>query len=283
MMGSLGVPMDPLLQPFLKWAGGKRQILPVIRNYVPKQFNTYYEPFIGAGAVLFNIQPSVAIINDTNVELINCYQVIQHSLDELIADLSKHHNDEDYYYATRDLDRTVGYKDLSPVQKASRIIFLNKTCFNGLFRVNSKGHFNVPYGRNQNSKILNENVLLAVHNYLKSNQITILNTDFETVTNKAKKGDFIYFDPPYDPISTTSSFTSYDLNGFNKEDQNRLKKVYAKLVKRGCYVLLSNSATDFILDLYKEFTIVRVAANRNINSVASGRGKIDEVLVMNYE
>lgn len=275
--------MDPLLQPFLKWAGGKRQILPVIRNYVPKQFNVYYEPFIGAGAVLFGIQPRVAIINDTNAELINCYQVIQHSLDELITDLGKHSNDKDYYYATRDLDRSEKFKKLTPVQRASRIIFLNKTCFNGLFRVNSDGQFNVPFGHYQNPKILNTVVLQAVHHYLVSNKIKILNTDFAEATATAKKDDFIYLDPPYDPVSSTSSFTSYDLNGFSKEDQQRLKKSYAKLVKRGCKVLLSNSATDFIMDLYQEYTIVKVPANRNINSVASGRGKVDEVLVISYD
>jgi DNA adenine methylase len=276
---------NPLVQPFLKWAGGKRQILPVIREHIPKQFKTYYEPFIGAGAVLFAIQRNVAIINDTNAELINCYQVIQNSIDELIIDLRTHSNDKIYYYNTRDLDRTEKFKQLSPVQRASRIIFLNKTCFNGLFRVNSDGQFNVPFGNYQNPKILNDIVLKAVHQYLVSNKITILNTDFEEATATAKKGDFIYMDPPYDPISDTSSFTGYDLNGFTKEDQKRLKDVYDKLVKKGCKVLLSNSATDFIRDLYKEYQsgMIIVPANRNINSVASGRGKIEELLIKSYD
>ena len=141
---------DPLLQPFLKWAGGKRQILPIIRAHIPKHFNIYYEPFIGAGALLFDIQHNVAIINDTNTELINCYQFIQNSVDELIKDLSTYRNDKIFYYEVRDLDRSKEFKKLSPVQRASRIIFLNKTCFNGLFRVNSDGQFNVPFGNYQN-------------------------------------------------------------------------------------------------------------------------------------
>jgi len=271
-----------LLQPFLKWAGGKRQILPFIREHVPPKFNTYYEPFIGAGAVLFDIQPASATINDINAELINCFEAIRDSLDELIKDLSQHKNEKEYYYRIRDLDRKAEFNNLTPVQKASRIIYLNKTCFNGLFRVNSEGQFNVPYGNYSNPKILNEIVLKAVNNYLTSNQVTILHTDFEKATGTAKKGDFIYMDPPYDPLSDTSSFTGYDLNGFGKDDQKRLKVVYDKLAKKGCKVLLSNSSTEFICDLYSNYEIIKVPANRNINSIASGRGKIEEILVKNY-
>lgn len=271
-----------LLQPFLKWAGGKRQILPIIREYIPTKFNTYYEPFVGAGAVLFDLQPGIAVINDINYELINCYQVIKDFLEELLKDLKKHQNEQDYYYMIRNLDRKEEYKNLSPVERASRIIYLNKTCYNGLFRVNSEGQFNVPFGRHKNPKIVDEIGLRAVNTYLNSNNVKILNIDFEEATEEAKQGDFIYFDPPYDPVSDTSSFTGYNLNGFGKEDQKRLRDVFDKLAKRGCYVLLSNSATDFIFDLYKDYRIVTVAANRAINSVASGRGKIEEVLVMNY-
>lgn len=270
------------LQPFLKWAGGKRQLIDEIRRHIPASFGTYYEPFIGAGAVLFALRPEVAVVNDINHELVNCYHVIQDSLDELLEDLQTHSNDKDYYYKLRDLDLTRKYNKLTPVQRASRLIYLNKTCFNGLFRVNSSGHFNVPYGRYKNPKILNEPVLRAVHDYLASHQVTILNTDFEKAVAEANPKDFIYFDPPYDPVSTTSSFTGYSHNGFGKEEQIRLQQVFTRLADKGCYVLLSNSATDFIMDLYRDFSIHVVAATRNINSVATGRGKIAEVLVTNY-
>jgi DNA adenine methylase len=277
------VAKNKLAQPFLKWAGGKRQLLPEIRKYIPKKINTYYEPFLGAGAVLFDIQPKKAVINDVNTELINTYIAIRDHVDELINDLKKHKNEKEYFYAIRDLDRKEEFKELSLVEKASRIIYLNKTCFNGLFRVNSQGHFNVPFGKYKNPQIVNEIVLRAVHNYLNSNDITILNVDFEKAVENAKKGDFIYFDPPYDPVSDTSSFTGYSLYGFDKDDQIRLRDLFVELDKRGCKVLLSNSATDFIKDLYKDFHIEVVSANRNINANASRRGKIDEVLVMNYE
>lgn len=273
---------NKLAQPFLKWAGGKRQLLPEIRKYIPGKMRTYYEPFIGAGAVLFDIQPKKAIINDVNIELVNLYQVIKDHVDELIEDLKKHRNNSEYFYHIRDLDRTEQYQELTPIERASRVIYLNKTCFNGLFRVNSQGQFNVPFGKYKNPNIVNEIVLRAVHHYLHSNHITILHQDFEEVLETAKKGDFVYLDPPYDPVSDTSSFTGYSLDGFSKDDQRRLNYTFVELDKRGCNVLLSNSATDFIKDLYEGFHFEVVSASRNINSNASGRGKIDEVLVRNY-
>jgi DNA adenine methylase len=272
-----------LAKPFLKWAGGKRQLLPEITKHIPK-FNTYYEPFVGAGAVLFELQPQKAVINDSNSELMNCYQVIKDNLDDLLADLQKHKNNENYYYRIRKLDRNVKeYNKLTPVEKASRIIFLNKTCYNGLFRVNSQGQFNVPFGRYKNPNILNKAVLKAVHRYLNKNDVKILNEDFETAVQDGKKGDFVYFDPPYDPVSDTASFTGYDINGFDRNEQKRLKKVYDRLTEKGVKCLLSNSATDFILDLYSKYKpILIVSASRNINSVAEKRGKISEVLVKNW-
>lgn len=272
-----------LLSPFLKWAGGKRQLLPEIRKYIPKKYNTYYEPFVGAGAVLFDLQPNKVVINDINSELINTYKVIQNNIDDLIIELRKHKNDPDHFYKIRDLDRSEDFEKLTSIEKSSRLIYLNKTCFNGLFRVNSQGQFNVPFGKYKNPQIVNEAVLRAVHNYLNTANVTILNEDFEKSLSKAKKGDFIYIDPPYDPLSNTSSFTGYNLDGFNRDDQERLRDVFEELDKRGCKVLLSNSATDFIKDLYKDYHIEIVSASRNINSIASKRGKIDEVLVMNYE
>lgn len=275
---------NKVLQPFLKWAGGKRQLLPEIRKYIPKQFGTYYEPFVGGGAVLFDLQPKKAVINDINTDLINTYRVIKDNVDELINDLEKHDNTSEYFYRIRDLDRDKEkYEKLSNIEIASRIIYLNKTCYNGLFRVNSQGQFNVPYGQYKNPNIVNEVVLRAVNHYLNNNQIEILNVDFADAVADATKNDFIYFDSPYDPVSDTSSFTGYTLHGFSRDDQIRLRDVFVELDKRGCKVLLSNSSTEFIHDLYRDYHIEIVSASRNINSVAARRGKIDEVLVMNYE
>ena len=281
---------NPLVRPFLKWAGGKRQLLPEIVKYVPKRISkhTYYEPFIGGGALLFELQPPKAVINDSNKELINCYKVIKDSLDELMEELSKdkYSNSETSYYEMRDLDRSKKkYASLSEVEKAARIIYLNKTCYNGLFRVNSQGQFNVPFGRYKNPNFLDDAVLRAVNKYLNSNNITLLNQDFAEAVKDAKRGDFVYFDPPYDPVSETASFTGYDVNGFNRDEQERLKEEFDALHKRGCKVMLSNSCTDFILDLYKDYqdTIIKVRATRSINSNALKRGMVDEVLVLNYE
>ncbi|PRR77418.1 Modification methylase DpnIIA [Clostridium liquoris] len=271
-----------LAQPFLKWAGGKRQLLPELNKYIPLKYKTYYEPFVGAGAFLFDLQPKKAVINDINSELINCYNVIKNSLDDLVEDLKRHEISSDYYYNIRELDRKPEFNELSAVQRASRIIYLNKTCFNGLFRVNSQGQYNVPYGNYKNPKVLDEVVLKAVHNFLNSCDIIISNQDFEEVVRDAKKGDFIYFDPPYDPVSDSSSFTGYSLDGFSRDEQRRLKSVFDRLNKKGCFVLLSNSSTDFIKDLYKDYRIEIVSASRSINSNALKRGKVDEVLVMNY-
>jgi DNA adenine methylase len=271
-----------LVQPFLKWAGGKRQLLPELNKYIPLKYKTYYEPFVGAGALLFDLQPKKAVINDVNSELINCYNIIKDSLDELIEDLKKHQNIPEYYYEIRELDRKPEFQQLTQVERASRIIYLNKTCFNGLFRVNSQGQYNVPFGNYKNPKILDEVVLKAVHNFLNSSNIIITNGDFEEVVRGAKKGDFIYFDPPYDPVSDSSSFTGYSLDGFSRDEQRRLKDVFDRLNKKGCFVLLSNSATDFIKDLYKDYRIEIVSASRNINADGLKRGKVDEVLVMNY-
>lgn len=271
------------MQPFLKWAGGKRQLLSQIEPFVPEiGDSTYYEPFLGAGAMLFHFQPHNAVVNDINSELYNVYKVIEDKelFEQLIEDLKTHVNDSDYYYEVRARDRTEDYQKLSPVKKASRFIFLNKTCFNGLYRVNSKGQHNVPFGKYKKPVIVNEEGLRKVHDYLKHNHITFLNGDFKEAVINAKSGDFVYFDPPYDPVSETSSFTSYAQEGFGKEEQCKLRDVFMELNERGCKVLLSNSDTPFIRDVYKEFKIVTVQANRAINSKAEGRGKINEVLVV---
>lgn len=276
---------NKLVKPFLKWAGGKRQLIPEIKsNYLPKEkYETYYEPFLGGGALLLDLQPKKAVVNDSNSELINCYEVIKNSVEELIEDLKKHRNEEDYYYWIREWDRCGEYKNKTAVERASRIIFLNKTCYNGLFRVNSQGQFNVPFGRYKKPNILEEAVLRAISSYLNGNKIQILNLDFQQAVKTARKGDFIYFDPPYDPVSNTASFTGYDVNGFNKDEQIRLRNTFEELNKNECKVLLSNACTDFIVDLYKDYRVIKIGATRAINSNPLKRGKIDEVLVMNYE
>ena len=274
---------NKLVQPFLKWAGGKRQLLKEIRKYLPKIHGTYYEPFLGGGAVLFDIQPKKAVVNDVNSEVINVYRVIKEDVNGLIEDLKTHKNESDYFYQIRELDRTPEFENLSALKKASRIIYLNKTCYNGLFRVNSQGQFNVPFGRYKNPNIVNEVVLRAINHYLNKNNVTILNKDFEDVLQTVDKNDFVYVDPPYDPVSDSSSFTGYTLYGFDKKEQVRLKGVCDELNSKGCKFLLSNSATSFIHELYKDYQVTIVGASRAINSVSSGRGKIEEVLVRNYE
>jgi len=273
-----------LVKPFLKWAGGKRQLIKEYRKYIPTTYGNYFEPFVGAGAILFYLQPKSAIISDKNEELINCYMCIKENVDELLTELRKHYNDEDYFYQIRDLDRQPLFSTLTLAQRAARIIFLNKTCFNGLFRVNSQGQFNVPYGNYESPNFIDEVVLKAVSNYMNSNLIKILNCDFSVSLESTQANDFVYLDPPYDPISETSSFTGYNLDRFGKEDQKRLKEYVDLLTEKKCKVMLSNSSTEFILNLYsdKKYTIIRIPATRNINSVSNGRGKIDELIILNY-
>lgn len=276
---------NALAQPFLKWAGGKRQLLPTIKEFIPANYDQYYEPFIGAGAVLFSLQPKRSTINDTNSELVNCYQVIRDQPEELL-DLCQQHqenNSKEYYYILREQDRTEDFKNLSPVARAARIIYLNKTCFNGLFRVNSSGQFNVPYGKYKNPTIADAAVIKAVSSYLNQAQVNILNGDFEQAVATAKKGAFIYFDPPYHPLSDTSSFTGYSMNGFGEQEQARLKKLCDDLTERGCQVLASNSAAPFIKSLYNDlrYEVVEVKATRAINTVGSKRGRINELLIYN--
>lgn len=277
-----------LAQPFLKWAGGKRQLLSVIKEFQPTKYTQYYEPFVGAGAVLFFMQPKKSTINDTNSELINCYRVIKDHPEELLAQIQQHkeQNSQEYYYRLREQDRRNDFKNLSTVERAARIIYLNKTCFNGLFRVNSHGQFNVPYGKYSNPVIADPAVIKAVSEYLNRANVRIKCGDFERAVATARKGAFIYFDPPYHPLSDTSSFTGYSINGFGEEEQIRLKQVCDKLTDRGCQILASNSCHPFIKELYDDprYEIVDVLATRAINAVGSKRGKINELLIHNrYE
>lgn len=274
---------NKLIAPFLKWVGGKRQLMPAIKELFPKNYTNYYEPFIGGGAVLFDLQPKNAVINDFNQELINVYQTIKENPEELISDLKNHKNESDYFYDLRALDREDNFENLSNIKKASRVIYLNKTCYNGLYRVNNSGEFNSPFGRYKNPNIVNETTIRAVSKYLNTNKITILNGDFEEALKGIKKSSFVYFDPPYHPVSASSNFTGYVQGGFDMYEQVRLRDLCNKLNEKRVNFLLSNSATQFIEDLYKDYKISYVKANRSINSNAKKRGEIDEVLIRNYE
>lgn len=273
-----------LISPVVKWVGGKRQLLYEIHQLLPTKYSYYCEPFVGGGALLFFLQHKKNIINDLNSELIGVYETIRDSIDLLINDLKKHKNTPEYFYSLRDIDRDKEeYRHMSKIERASRIIFLNKTCFNGLFRVNSLGEFNSPFGYYKNPNIVNEPVLRAVNKYFISNDVDIFNEDFSITLNRLKKGGFVYLDPPYDPISDTSSFTGYNKCGFNKDEQIRLKECCDILNKKNIKFLLSNSSTNFIKDLYKDYVIITISAKRSINSHGNKRGKIEEVLIKNYE
>lgn len=271
--------------PFLKWVGGKRQIMPSIVALFPpniKSYN-YVEPFVGGGAVLFHLQPGKAIINDSNRELINVYEVVKNHLDELITDLKKHINESDYFYEIRGIDRTDDFDKLTEVQRASRIIYLNKTCFNGLYRVNNAGEFNAPFGRYKNPNIVNEPVLRAVSKYINANDIRFGCKDYEEVLKEIDKNSFVYLDPPYHPVSENSNFTGYVQGGWNMWDQLRLKEACDDLTRKGIKFLQSNSSATYIKDLYQNYNIQIIKANRVINSNGSDRGEVDEVLIRNYE
>lgn len=270
----------PVASPIVKWAGGKTQLLKHYSRLFPAEFNRYYEPFLGGGAVFFHLvakSPNLrATLSDQNVELINCYNMIKNELPSVIRYLKKHKNDSDHFYKVRAQD----VDDLSPAERAARLIFLNKTCFNGLYRVNRKGQFNVPFGRYENPKICDEVNLRAAERALCNAKINTAN--FEAVASLAKKGDFVYLDPPYQPLSTTSSFTGYTRNSFGEADQIRLANMFKKLTDKGCYAMLSNSDTPFIRELYEDFNIETVYANRAINSKADKRGRVAEVAILNY-
>lgn len=267
-------------RPFVKWAGGKRQLLDELTKGLPS-FSNYHEPFIGGGALFFRLEAEdkikKAYLGDSNEELINAYSVIKNEVFELMAELASpdYANNETAYYKIR------ASRPTPKVKRAARFIYLNKTAFNGLYRVNSKGGFNVPFGRYTNPNILDSGNLLLVHRALQKDELYC--GDFTSVLKNAKKGDFVYFDPPYFPISKTSNFTSYTQNSFSEKDQQRLMKTFKELDTRGAYVMLSNSYNDFIADLYAEFEPEVVHANRMINCKGDKRGKIRELIVRNWE
>jgi len=273
-------------KPFVKWAGGKRQIIDKLLKLVPEKFNTYYEPFVGGGALLFELSPKNAVINDSNKELMNVYETIKddNGFEEVIKLLNTYEtkHSENFFYKIRNIDKDkTKFNKLSKAEHAARTIYLNKACFNGLYRVNSKNEFNVPFNRKAKVNTYDGQNLGIIHSYLNFNDVKLLNTDFEEAVKDAKKGDFIYFDPPYD--SETSTFNSYTENGFGKEEQVRLAKVYKELADKGCYVMLSNHNTTLVKELYKDFNIHVIEAKRNINANGKKRGKVEEVIITNYE
>ena len=274
-------------KPFVKWAGGKRQLIPILNENLPKSFGTYYEPFLGGGALLFHLlterNAQKCSISDLNSDLVLTYTTIRNRIDELISSLKNHeknyHKDsKSYYYSVRESNPR------SEIEKTSRLLFLNRTCFNGLYRVNSKGKFNVPLGKYSNPNIVNEDNLRSVSAILQSSKVAIKCRDFEAVLRDAKKGDLVYFDPPYQPVSQTANFTSYTNKSFTYEDLNRLSELCLKLDSKGCKVMLSNSDSKDVADMFsnKSWKINRIKANRSINSNSKKRTGHFELLIKNY-
>jgi len=285
-------------KPFVKWAGGKRGIIETLeaKGFIPNKFNRYFEPMVGAGAVFFHIaekyKPKKCIISDINSDLINTYKSIKKDVNELIKELSKikegFYNSKDrkeFYYKKRDeFNKLKKDKQNHLIYQAALFLFLNKNCFNGLYRVNKKDEFNVPIGSYKNPKIYDEENLRRISKLLQNT--TILNLDFEESVKDARKGDFVYFDPPYVPLSKTSDFTSYTKMDFGLEDQTRLAKVVNKLSEKGCYVMESNSSSDEIKDIFKEYNnlnIYTIEAPRFISCKSDGRKPVEESVINNYE
>lgn len=273
--------------PFLKWAGGKGQLLAQYEPFFPREpARRYFEPFVGSGAVFFHLQArglfERAHLSEVNAELITCYLAVRDGVDDLITLLREHQarHSRDYYYAIRNPDRNTAWIHAPSVERAARLIYLNKTCYNGLWRVNSRGHFNVPMGRYRRPDILNEGRLRAASRALQGAEISV--AGFEGVLERARAGDFVYCDPPYVPLSATANFTSYSAASFGEDEQRRLAEVFAALDRQGCRVMLSNSDTPLVRQLYRAFRIETVSARRNINSMRHKRGAVSEVVVLNY-
>lgn len=269
-------------RPFIKWVGGKTQLIDELVDRLPIDFNNYHEPFLGGGAFFFRLfrdgKIKHARISDLNTELIDVYRAIRDNHDEVIHELSEYPYDKDFYYKLRSLY----LKELSLPAKAARMIYLNKTGYNGLYRVNKSGGFNVPFGKYKNPKYLDEENLQAVSTALQ--QVDIHNSSFESILDYARAGDLVYFDPPYVPISQTANFTSYQANGFTLGDQNKLRDICIELTKRNIYVILSNSDTEVVRHLFSpySFIISEVQANRAINCNGARRGKMTELIITNY-
>ena len=274
-------------KPFVKWAGGKRQLISTLNENLPESFGTYFEPFLGGGALLFNMltenNKQKCIISDLNSDLVLAYATIRDNVDDLISSLKQHEkyyqkDSKSYYYSVRE---STPKKE---IEKTSRLLFLNRTCFNGLYRVNSKGKFNVPLGKYTNPNIVNEENLRSVSHILSSSKVKIQCRDFEAVLRDAKKGDLVYFDPPYQPVTETANFTSYTNKNFTYDDLNRLFVLCTKLDEKGCSVLLSNSDSKEVANMFskKPWKINKIKANRSINSNSTKRTGHFELLIKNY-
>jgi DNA adenine methylase len=274
--------------PVVKWAGGKGQLLSQFETYMPAAFRRYIEPFVGGGAVFFSLHnqgrlaDKQVVLIDRLEELINCYRVIQSQVGELIVALQeheRHRQDPEYFYAVRDWDRQPGYSQRNNVERAARFVFLNRTCYNGLYRVNRRGQFNVPFGRYRNPTICDVENLQAVNRALQN--VTLWVGDFSRCLEVAGRQDLVYLDPPYYPLSDTASFTSYTQGDFGVDDQRRLASLFRELDRRGCQVMLSNSYTDLVRQLYSGYEQIQVRALRSINSKGRKRGPVPELLVRN--
>jgi DNA adenine methylase len=265
-------------RPFLKWAGGKSQLLPQLRSLLPPpgSFGRYHEVFLGGGALFFELGRSEAHLTDLNAELVACYRAVRDEVEAVISALLEHRYEKQHFYEVRAWDPAT----LSAPERAARMIFLNKTAFNGLYRVNSSGRFNVPFGRHKNPLVCDADNLRACSAALASAELEV--ADFSTVVTRAQRGDFVYFDPPYVPVSGTANFTRYSAGGFSWEDQRRLADVLRALSKKQVKWMLSNSDAPQLRELYADFRLLEVAATRRINSRADGRGKIGEIVVLNY-
>lgn len=272
------------VSPVLKWAGGKKQLLGQLTSLMPtEKITTYCEPCLGGGAMLFSIQPGVAYVNDINMGLMNVYNVIKHFPEALIAELSSYENTAEFYYKIRGFDRDAKeFAALTAVERAARFIYLNKTCFNGLYRENRQGQFNVSYGKYKNPDFVNAEGIRAVSQYFNAANIYFTSMDFSEVLRTLPSGSFVYLDPPYDPVSETANFTSYTRYGFTKDDHIRLKQCCDELTARGIKFMLSNSNTEFILQLYTGYYITEVSARRAINCNGNGRGGVTELVIRNY-
>ncbi len=274
------------IKPPIKWVGGKKGLLKQLETYFPKKYNKYFEPFLGGGAVYFHLKPDNAILSDLNPDLILLYETIRTNCDELIKDLRHLHTQyarlgsseqKALYYSIR---KSFNERIESPIKQSAYFIFLNRTAYNGMYRVNSSGSFNVPYGQYKNPQILNADNLKRVSLQLK--KAILINKDFEQVIKSAKKGDFVYLDPPYFPVNSTAFFTQYSKENFLKKDQVRLLNVFKTLDKKGVLLMQSNSHTPFIKEGYKNFKQIVVKANRALNCKAKKRGPVKELLILNY-
>ena len=274
-------------KPFVKWAGGKRQLIPILNENLPKTFGTYFEPFLGGGALLFHMlterHGQKCSISDLNSDLVLSYTTIRDRVESLITSLKNHERNyqkdsKTYYYSVRESNPR------SEIEKTSRLLFMNRTCFNELYRVNSKGKFNVPLGKYSNPNIVNEDNLRSVSGILQSSKVAIKCRDFESVLRDAKKGDLVYFDPPYQPVSDTANFTSYTNKDFTYDDLGRLADLCKNLDSKGCKVLLSNSNSKEVADMFstKPWKVSKIRANRSINSNSKKRTGHFELLIKNY-